>query len=67
MAIYELTLIRPGREPETRFTDRRPVPGQTIRIDGKPATVMSCSDDPTNEVAVERFLCTLESSRIDSK
>jgi hypothetical protein len=58
LAIYELTLIRPGHEPETRFTDRRPVPGQTIQIDGRPATVTSCTDNPTNEVAVERFVCT---------
>jgi len=43
LAIYELTLIKPGREPETRFTDRRPILGQIIRIDGQPATVTSRS------------------------
>jgi hypothetical protein len=61
LAIYELTLIRPAREPDTRFTDRRPIPGQTIRIDGRSAIVVSCNDDPTNEVAVERFVCTVSS------
>ena len=55
LAIYELTLIKPGREPETRFTDRRPILGQIIRIDGQLATVTSRSDDPTNEIALTQL------------
>lgn len=59
MAIYELTLVRSGREPETRFTDRRPTLGQQIRIDGRIGSIVSCHDDPTNEVASERFVCEI--------
>jgi hypothetical protein len=59
VAIYELTLVRSGREPETRFTDRRPTLGQQIRIDGRLASIVSRHDDPTNEVASERFVCEI--------
>jgi hypothetical protein len=59
MPIYELTVLKPSGDRETRFTDRQPSIGQTVRIDGRPATVVSRHIDPTNAVADARFVCQL--------
>ncbi len=59
MALYELTVVRPNGESETRYTDLLPQLGGTVAIDGKRAEIVSQHHDVTNPNARERFVCKI--------
>ena len=61
MALYELTVVRPNGESETRYTDLLPQLGGTVAIDGRKAEIVSQHNDVTNPNAQERFVCKIRS------
>ena len=59
LAVYELTVVKRHGDVEIRYTDLQPHVGETVRIDGRAARVVSRHEDPSNENAVARFVCAL--------
>jgi hypothetical protein len=57
--VYELTVLRGHGETESRYTDIAPAVGDTVRIGGRRALIVSRHPDPINEAAVARFVCWL--------
>ena len=57
MALFEITVVKPNGETETRYTDEPPVIGGTVTIGGRRGQIVSCHDDVLSSNAVERFVC----------